>query len=110
MSAAGIVRGLRQDLREEFVHAHGPAHLKQFAALFVGAFGTAVVAGGWHVAGVGAMGSLVVGAAGAAARQVWPQLPWRAAVRVLAHAEEVASRPAAVVSGIATPTLKAPDK
>jgi hypothetical protein len=109
VSVFGALKTVEQDLRREFVHAHGPAHLKQFAALFAGAFLTAVASGGWHVAGWAALGSLAMGALGAAARQVWPQLPLKAAMRVVRDAQAVADRPAppspAVIS---TPTLKVP--
>lgn len=91
-SSSALLSNLEQDLAADWKHYHVRAHVIQFAALFVGGMGTALAAGGWHVAGWGALGGLALAAAGAAARQVWPQVPWPVVVSALKDARSLVER------------------
>jgi hypothetical protein len=102
MAAMSALDIARQDLADEFGHAHLRAHLAQFGALFAGALASSVAAGGLHVAGWGALGALVLAAAAAAVRQTWPQIPWGTVVKVLEQSADAAApqqRPVAPGSG-----------
>lgn len=89
-----LMTGIEEDLRVELKHAHVRTQLLQFAWLFAAALATAVATGGVHHAGWGALAGLVVGAAGAAVRQMRPQVPWSAVLSVL-HATAPAGEPTA---------------
>lgn len=86
---------VEEDLRAEFEHAHVRAQFLQFLGLFASALVSAVVAGGFHVAGWAAVAGVVVGALGAAARERWPQVPWAAVLEVLHAGQQPADPPAA---------------
>lgn len=94
MATTKILAALEEDLKIEFRHAHVKAHLVQFAGLFLSAFLTSVAVGGFHVAGWGALAGLAVGAAGAAARQMWPQIPWPIVLAVLRDGQQPSTPPA----------------
>jgi hypothetical protein len=83
MTGSSILAAVEEDLKGEFQRAHVKAHAIQFAGLFLSAFLTSVAVGGFHVAGWAALAGLAVGAAGAAARQMWPQIPWPLVLSVL---------------------------
>jgi hypothetical protein len=89
-----LVANLEQDLAADWKHYHVQAHLTQFASLFAGGLLASVAADGWHVAGWGALAGLALGAAGAAVRQMWPQVPWSAVKAALAEAKTLADKPA----------------
>lgn len=91
ITPVSLVSNLEQDLAADWKHYHVQAHLVQFAALFAGGLGTALAAGGWHVAGWGALGGLALAAAGAAVRQMWPQVPWPVVKAALAQAKALAA-------------------
>ena len=94
ISASKLVANLEEDLAADWRHYHVQAHLLQFVSLFGGGLLASITAGGWHVAGWGALGGLALAAAGAAVRQVWPQVPWSVVKGALADAKAVADRPA----------------
>ncbi len=85
-SATSVLSALEQDLAADWRHYHVQAHLLQFVSLFVASFGVSLAAAGWHVAGWAVLGSLALAAAGAAVRQVLPQVPWPVVKAALADA------------------------
>lgn len=93
MAAQSILAAVEEDLKGEFQHAHVKAHAIQFAGLFLSAFLTSITVGGFHVAGWGALAGLLVGAAGAAARQMWPQIPWALVLSALRTGQEQPTPP-----------------
>ena len=93
ITPSSVLANLEQDITADWKHYHGAAHVKQFLGLFAAAFVTAVAAAGWHVAGRGVLAGLVLGAAGAAVRQMWPQVPWPVVKSALAEAKSLADRP-----------------
>lgn len=93
ITPSSLLANLEQDLAADWKHYHLQAHLLQFVSLFVSGFVTAIATGGWHVAGWGAVGGLALAAAGAAVRQMWPQVPWPVVKSALAEAKSLADRP-----------------
>lgn len=94
MTGQSILAAVEEDLKGEFKRAHLQAHLVQFAGLFLSGFVTALAVGGFHVAGWGALAGIAVGAAGAAARQMWPQIPWPLVLSILHAGQQTPVTPA----------------
>lgn len=88
MAGRSILTSVEEDLRGEFTSAHVKAHVIQFAGLFVGGFLAALVGAQFRVSGWDALAGFAAGAAGAAARQMWPQIPWPLVLKVLGDARE----------------------
>lgn len=94
ITPSSMLSNLEQDLKADWRHYHVLAHITQFCALFGAGLLTAGAAAGWHLTGWGMLASLVLGAAGTAVRQMWPQVPWSAVETALDEAKALADKSA----------------
>jgi hypothetical protein len=78
-----VLKGVEDDLRAEFKPAHLKAQALQFVSLFVAGFLASLIGAQFRVTGWEALVGLAAGAAGAAVRQTFPQIPWLAALGVV---------------------------
>lgn len=104
MSAADILKTLEADAWADYKHYHVRAHAVQFVGLFAAGFFVALAKAGWHVDGWDALAGLALGAAGAAIRQMFPQLPWTAFLTLVRDAQDAHPAPPPAAAAPAAPS------